>query len=196
MPSTRQIKRRITSIKNVGQVTRALQMVASTKMRRAQERASQSRPYSEQLVKLLARLANQAAGEENLPLMVVRPVHNAAIVMISPDSGFAGALPGNLVRRTAELAVDIRRQHGQETAIRFIAVGRKGRDWVVRNGQRLEAEFTHLGDQPSLADVRAIARAVSDIYIDENVDQVHLVYTRFVSTSTQAAPERVGTRCT
>ena len=187
MASTRQIKRRITSIKNVGQVTKALQMVASTKMRRAQDRAAQSRPYSEQLVKLLARLANQAAGEENLPLMAVRPVHRAAIVMIAPDRGFAGGLPGNLNRRTAELALELRRQHGADLDTRFIAVGRKGRDWVVRSGQRLEAEFTNLGDQPSPADVRAIARTVSDIYIEEQVDQVHLVYSRFVSTSTQVA---------
>ena len=187
MASTREIKRRITSIKNVGQVTKALQMVASTKMRRAQDRAAQSRPYSEQLVKLLARLAKPAAGEENLPLMTVRPVHRVAIVMVAPDRGFAGALPGNLIRRTAELSQNLMRQHGADTEMRFIAVGRKGRDWVVRSGQRLEAEFTNLGDQPSLADVRAIARAVSDIYIEERVDQVHLVYTRFVSTSTQVA---------
>ncbi|HEV7127807.1 MAG TPA: ATP synthase F1 subunit gamma [Ktedonobacterales bacterium] len=187
MASTREIRRRIRSVKNVGQITKAVQMVASTKMRRAQERASASRPYSEQLVKLLARLANQAAGEENLPLMSVRTVRTVAIVLVTPDRGLAGALPGNLIRRAGQLAGELRQQHGASINIRFIAVGRKGRDFVLRTQQQLVAEFTGLGDQPSLADVRAIARAVTDVYVNEEVDQVYLVYPRFVSTATQVA---------
>jgi F-type H+-transporting ATPase subunit gamma len=188
MASTREIRRRIRSIRNIGQVTRALQLVASSKLRRAQERAANSRPYSQELVKLLARLASQAAGEEDLPLMRERPVHNVAIVLISPDRGLAGAMPGNINRRAAQLAIELRRQTGNPAlGLQYIAVGRKGRDWVLRSRQRLIAEFTGLGDQPSLSDVRAIARAITDAYLAEQVDQVHLVYTRFISTSTQAA---------
>jgi F-type H+-transporting ATPase subunit gamma len=188
MASTREIRRRIRSIRNVGQVTRALQLVASSKMRRAQERAASSRPYSQELIKLLARLASQAAGEEDLPLMRERPILNVAIVLISPDRGLAGALPGNINRRAGQLAIELRQQSGNPNiGVSFIAVGRKGRDWVLRSRQRLVAEFTGLGDQPSLADVRAIARAITDEYIAERVDRVHLVYTRFVSTATQVA---------
>jgi F-type H+-transporting ATPase subunit gamma len=187
MASTREIRRRIRSVKNVGQITRAVQMVASSKMRRAQERAAASRPYSEQLVNLLARLAREAADEEDLPLMRVRDVRNAAIVLVSPDRGLAGALPGNLNRRAGQLALELRREHGPDVGILFVAVGRKGRDWVVRAQQNLAAEFTGLGDQPSLSDVRAIARTVSDVYIEQRVDLVYLIYPRFVSTGTQVA---------
>jgi F-type H+-transporting ATPase subunit gamma len=188
MASTREIRRRIRSVKNVGQITRALQLVASSKMRRAQDRASASRPYSRELVKLLTRLASQAAGEEDLPLMRVRPVRSVGIVLISPDRGLAGAMPGNINRRAAQLELDLRHQAGESTVtFQFIAVGRKGRDWVLRTRQRLIAEFTGLGDQPTPSDVRAIARTVSDAYIAEQVDQVYLIYTRFVSTSTQVA---------
>jgi F-type H+-transporting ATPase subunit gamma len=184
MASTREIRRRIRSVKNVGQITRAVQLVASSKMRRAQERVLESRPYSEQLIKLLSRLARQAEGEEDQPLMRERPVRHVAIVLISPDRGLAGALPGNLNRRAAQLALELRQQNAG-VGIRFIAVGRKGRDWIVRSGQELIAEFTGLGDRPSLSDVRAIARTVTDAYIEEQVDQVQLVYPRFVSTVTQ-----------
>jgi F-type H+-transporting ATPase subunit gamma len=184
MASTREIRRRIRSVKNVGQITRAVQLVASSKMRRAQDRVLQSRPYSDQLVKLLARLARQAAGEDDQPLMRVRPPHHVCIVLVTPDRGLAGALPGNLIRRAGQLALDVRRQN-PEAGIRFVAVGRKGRDWIVRTQQHLVAEFTGLGDQPSTADVRAIARTVTDLYIEEQVDQVQLVYPRFVSTVSQ-----------
>lgn len=184
MASTREIRRRIRSVKNVGQITRAVQLVASSKMRRAQDRVLQSRPYSEQLIKLLTRLARQAAGEDDQPLMRVRPPHNVGIVLVTPDRGLAGALPGNLIRRAGQLALDLRREN-PNVGIKFIAVGRKGRDWTVRSRQNLVAEFTGLGDQPSTANVRAIARVVTDLYIEEQVDQVQLVYPRFVSLVSQ-----------
>jgi F-type H+-transporting ATPase subunit gamma len=184
MASTREIRRRIRSVRNVGQITRAVQLVASSKMRRAQDRVLASRPYSEQLVKLLTRLARQAAGEDDQPLMRVRPPHNVGIVLVTPDRGLAGALPGNLIRRAGQLALDLRREN-PNVSIKFIAVGRKGRDWTVRSRQNLVAEFTGLGDQPSTANVRAIARVVTDLYIEEQVDQVQLVYPRFVSLVSQ-----------
>jgi F-type H+-transporting ATPase subunit gamma len=186
MPSTREIRRRIRSVKNVGQITKAVQMVASSKMRRAQDRVYSSRPYSEQLITLLARLSSQAAGEEDLPLMRVRPAHNAAIVLLTPDRGLAGALSANVIRRAAALVNELRQETGNPNlGVRYIAVGRKGRDWVVRSGQRLLAEFTQLGDQPRLGDIRAIARTITDAFIAEQVDLVYLVYPKFVSTLSQ-----------
>jgi F-type H+-transporting ATPase subunit gamma len=182
MATAREIRRRIRSVKNVAQITRAVQMVASSKMRRAQERVLASRPYSEELMKLLARLASEAAGDVDLPLLQSREVRRAAIVHVTPDRGLAGALPGNLNRRTAQLALDLRRENAE---VAFIAVGRRGRDFLIRTQQRVLAEFTNLGDQPSQADVRAIARAVTDAYIDGDVDRVLLVYPRFVSTVVQ-----------
>jgi F-type H+-transporting ATPase subunit gamma len=185
MASTREIRRRIRSVRNVGQITKAVQLVASTKMRRAQDRAAASRPYSEQLIRLLSRLAAEARDEDQ-PLMRTRTVRNVAIVLIAPDRGLAGALPSNLNRRAGQLALELRRKPGAaNVGVSFIAVGKKGRDWVLRTRQPLIAEFTALGDQPSLASVRAIARTITDAYLAEQVDQVHLVYPRFVSNSVQ-----------
>src|SRR5271166_2294786 len=112
MPSTREIRRRIQAVKNVAQITRAVQMVASSKMRRAQERVLAARPYSEELTKLLSRLSGQAEGQEDLPLMRSRDVKSAAIIVVTPDRGLAGALSSNVNRRAGLLAVELRREHG------------------------------------------------------------------------------------
>jgi F-type H+-transporting ATPase subunit gamma len=185
MASTREIRRRIQAVKNVAQITRAVQMVASSKMRRAQERVLAARPYSEQLARLVSRLSKQAEGQEDLPLMRSREVKSASIIVITPDRGLAGALSSNVNRRAIQLAVELRREHGNNLAISFIAVGRKGRDFLTRGRQRLLAEFTRLGDQPQQSDVRAIARTVTDAYLGEEVDLVYLVYPKFVSTVQQ-----------
>lgn len=186
MATAREIRRRIRSVKNVAQITRAVQMVASSKMRRAQDRVVASRPYSDELMKLVARLAKQAAEEEDLPLMKSRTVRRVGIVVISPDRGLAGALPGNINRRVAQLASDLRRESGNASLpISYLPVGRRGRDFLARTGQPLIAEFTNLGDQPAQADVRAIARTVTDAYINGEVDRVLLVYPKFVSTVVQ-----------
>ena len=186
MATAREIRRRIRSVKNVAQITRAVQMVASSKMRRAQERVVASRPYSDELMRLVARLAKQASEEEDLPLMKSRPVRRVGVVVISPDRGLAGGLPGNINRRVAQLATDLRREAGNSSLpISYVAVGRRGRDFLARTQQPLIAEFTNLGDQPAQADVRAIARAVSDAYLNGDVDRVLLVYPKFVSTVVQ-----------
>ncbi|WIG60840.1 MAG: ATP synthase gamma chain [Ktedonobacterales bacterium] len=186
MASTREIRRRIQATKNIAQITRAMQMVASSKMRRAQERVLAARPYSEQLMKLLSRLSTQAEGQEDLPLMKSRAVKRIGIVAVTPDRGLAGALSSNINRRVGQLAAELRREHNDPNLpISFIAVGRKGRDFLARSKQNLIAEFTKLGDQPKLADVRAIARAITDAYLNEEVDQVYLVYPKYVSTVVQ-----------
>lgn len=186
MASTREIRRRISSVRNVAQITRAVQLVASSKMRRAQERVLASRPYSAELVKLLSRLSSQAEGQEELPLMRSREVRKLGIVLVTPDRGLAGALSSNTNRRALQLVVEQRREHDDPNMpVSFIAVGRKGRDFLARQRMSITAEFTRLGDQPSQADVRAIARAVTDAYLNEDMDQVFLVYSRFVSTVVQ-----------
>jgi F-type H+-transporting ATPase subunit gamma len=186
MATAREIRRRIRSVKNVAQITRAVQMVASSKMRRAQERVVASRPYSDELMRLVARLAKQASEEEDLPLMKSRPVRRVGVVVISPDRGLAGGLPGNINRRVAQLATDLRREAGNSSLpISYVAVGRRGRDFLARTQQPLIAEFTNLGDQPAQVDVRAIGRIISDAYLNGEVDRVLLVYPKFVSTVVQ-----------
>jgi F-type H+-transporting ATPase subunit gamma len=187
MPSTREIRRRISSVKNVAQITRAVQMVASSKMRRAQERVLAARPYADQLIKLLSRLSSQAEGQEELPLMRSRTVRKVGIVLVTPDKGLAGALTSNINRRAGQLAVELRRQYeNPNLPLSFIAVGRKGRDFLRRTRQTISAEFTGLGDQPQPGDMRAIAQVVKDAYLDEQMDAVYLVYPKFVSTVVQA----------
>jgi len=186
MASTREIRRRIQSVKNIAQITRAVQMVASSKMRRAQERVLASRPYSEEIARLLSRLAGQAEGQEDLPLMRSREVKRVGIIVLSPDGGLAGALPGNINRRAGQLAADLRSEYNDPALpVSFIAVGRKGRDFLTRTHQPLIAEFTKLGDRPSQRDVRAIARAITDAYLGEEIDRALLVYPKYVSAVTQ-----------
>jgi F-type H+-transporting ATPase subunit gamma len=137
-------------------------------------------------MRLVARLAKQASEEEDLPLMKSRPVRRVGVVVISPDRGLAGGLPGNINRRVAQLAIDLRREAGNSSLpISYVAVGRRGRDFLARTQQPLIAEFTNLGDQPAQADVRAIAHLVTDAYINGEVDRVLLVYPKFVTTVVQ-----------
>ncbi len=186
MASTQEIRRRIRSVRNVAQITRAVQLVASSKMRRAQDRVVASRPYAEQLSKLLSRVAAQADDLNDLPLMQKRDVKRVAIVLVTPDRGLAGALNSNINRRAAQLAQELRQQyHNPALPITFVAVGRKGRDFLARTRQSVVAEFTQLGDQPKSQDVRAVARTVTDAYISGEIDLALLVYPKYVSTVTQ-----------
>ena len=190
MPSTREIRRRIRSVKNMAQVTKAMQMVASSKMRRAQERVQQSRPYAEQLRGLVSRLASttdEDVGQDST-LLRRRPVHNIGYVLITPDRGLCGALPSNINRKAATSALEQQNrlaQQGGRPGIDYIAVGRKGRDFVVRNRLHMLAEFTNYGDRPSLRDAAAIAQVAKDAFLRGEVDVVYLIYAKFINTVTQ-----------
>jgi F-type H+-transporting ATPase subunit gamma len=190
MPSLRDIRRRIRSVKNTAQITKAMQMVASSKMRRAQERVQQARPYAEQIRALVSRLAN-ASGEdlgEGVALLRTRPIHNIGFVVLTPDRGLCGALPSNINRKAMSAALDVQNQvaaQGERPRIEFIAVGRKGRDFIVRTQQQLMAEFTNYGDRPSITDATAIAQVAVDAFLKGEVDAVYLVYAKFVNTVTQ-----------
>lgn len=190
MPSTREVRRRIRSVKNMAQITKAMQMVASSKMRRAQERVQDARPYADQIRALVSRLSN-ATGEdigEGVELLKKRPVRTIGIVVVTPDRGLCGALPSNINRRaalTAREESDELAQQGQHPGVDFVAVGRKGRDFIIRTQQHMIAEFVNYGDKPSLADARAIAQVAVDSFQKGDVDVVYLVYSQFVNTVTQ-----------
>ena len=191
MPSTREIRRRIRSTKNMAQITKAMQMVASSKMRRAQERVHQSRPYADRLRELVSHLANAQSGEiegGDIALLQQRPVRNAAFLVITPDRGLSGALSSNINRKAATAALEQQNElsaRGQRSNVQYIAVGRKGRDFIVRTQQLLVAEFTNLGDRPSINDATAIAQVAIDIFLKEEADVVYMVYPKFVNTVTQ-----------
>jgi len=190
MPSTREVRRRIRSVKNTAQITKAMQMVASSKMRRAQERVQEARPYSEQLRALVSRLANATGDDlgEGVALLKQRPVRTIGLIVITPDRGLCGALPSNVNRKALSVALEqqnAQAQQGQRPQLEFVAVGRKGRDFIVRSGQNLIAEFVNYGDKPTLNDARAIAQVAVDSFLKGEADVVYLVYPKYVNTVTQ-----------
>lgn len=183
MPSLRQIRRRIRSVQNIAKVTRAMELVAASKMRRAQAAALAARPYAERMRWVLADLAETAhllEPEQLHPLLRRRPeVRTVEVIFITPDRGLCGGLPANLNRRAAQFLLELGRP------ARIIAVGRKGRDFMLRSGQNVVAEFIGLGDRPGYDDILPIARIAMDDYVSGAADEVYLLYARFVSTTVQ-----------
>ncbi len=180
MANVRQIKRRIRSVQNTAKITKAMSMIAASKMRRAQEMATRGRPYSDLMRDLLADLAAQRQDDEDVhPLLRRREVENIALVEITPDRGLTGGLNTNLNRAAGQFLVD------QTAHVSVVAVGKKGRDFMTRHTSDVRAVFTDLGDRPALTDVTPIARVVIDDYSDGRVDAVYVIYARFVNTTVQ-----------
>jgi F-type H+-transporting ATPase subunit gamma len=176
--SRREIKRRIRSIQSTAQITKAFQMISAARMRRAQQRVQQSRPYAERLGGIVADIGGRE-GVQNHPLLARRDVRTVELVTITPNRGLAGGLVTNVNRETARTAT----RHTGET--RVVAIGRKGRDFAVRTRLHLVAEFTDLGDYPNAEAVSPVARQILDDYQEGRADIVYLVYTEFISTLRQ-----------
>ncbi len=201
MPSPREIRRRVRSVKNLAQITRALEMVAASKMRRAQDRVLRSRPYSDRLREVLGDLASAQAGGSmrEFPLLAERTeIKKTALILVTPDRGLAGALTTNILRRATQY---IRREAGAPVDV--IAVGKKGVQFSSRTRQSLVAQFQGLGDAPVLDDIRPITKIAIDEFLAGNVDAVHLAFPKFVNTLVQrpevvqllpiVRPEKSGT---
>ena len=183
MATIRQIRRRIRSVSSTAKITKAMELVAASKMRRAQMRALTARPYAEKLGGVLADLAESLESlraEALHPLLERREVREAAIILMTPDRGLCGGLNANLNRRAAAFALE-----QGEARVRLVCVGRKGRDFFARAGYHIAGEFTKLGDYPSYEDTRPIARLVMDDYVTRVVDKVFLIYPLFINTVTQ-----------
>src|SRR5882672_4125358 len=174
MPSTRDIRRRIKSVKNTAQITKATQMVASSKMRKAQLAALAGRPYAALMNQVLATVSSNA-GDFSHPLMETRPGKKIGVVLISTDKGLCGALNGNLMREAAKFDKD---------ASLFVCAGRKGSQFVARTKRKLAAEFTYK-DSPSFAEARAISKFAQDLFTKGEVDRVDVLFTNFISTLNQ-----------
>ena len=178
MASQREIKRRIGAIRNIKQITRAMQFVAASKLKRAQDAALSARPYAEKIDEVLADLAAVLSDEDH-PLLAQRSGNRRWLVVFTTDRGLAGALNTNIIRFAGREIVD----HGGD--LRVIPVGRKGREGMRRFRVPLEATFEGYGDRPTFADVLPLARLISDAYVAGQVDRVDLVHTTFVSTLSQ-----------
>ena len=178
MANIRAIRNRIKSVKNIAKITKAMEMVAASKMRRAQERGLAGRPYSEKIRQVIADLAALPEARRH-PLLEHREVKNIAIVHITPDRGLCGGLNANINRLTGNFVIQ------QETPVSLLTVGRKGRDFMKRSGRDLLAEFSGLGDQPRLIDTLPISRIIIDDYSGGKFDTVYLAYSGFVTTMQQ-----------
>ncbi|MCB9148301.1 MAG: ATP synthase F1 subunit gamma [Caldilineaceae bacterium] len=183
MANTREIRRRIQAVKNVAQVTKAMEAVAAARMRKAQEQVQATRPYAEQAREVLSYVARLPRSESDLdPLIQGRPVKRVGVVLISADRGLAGGFNANVIRKAAQV-IRQKRQAGAEVSA--ITVGRKGRDWLLRYDPIVHAEFTNMPDSPAIGDVTPIARLVIDAYVNGTFDEVDIVYTDFVNTIKQ-----------
>lgn len=181
MPSQREIRRRIGSAKNIKQITRAMQFVAASKLRRAQESTLAARPYREKLDEVIADLAGVLGNDEH-PLLAGRDLHaehNRLIVIMTSDRGLAGALNTNTVRFVAR---EITEHPGD---LKVVPVGRKGRDAMRRARVPIAAYFEGFGERPTFADTLPIARLVADDFVAGVYDRVDVIYPRFVSTLVQ-----------
>ena len=182
MATIREVRRRIRSVQSTAKITKAMELVAASKMRRAQQRALAGRPYAERLTWVLADLAETLPlmDPDTLhPLLQRREVGSAAIVLITPNRGLCGGLPTNVNRHASALTLEL------GVPAHFIAVGRKGLDFFRRAKVSIRAEFTQLGDYPEYQDILPIARVIIDDYLAGVFDQVLLVYPFFVNTMTQ-----------
>jgi len=179
MPSTRDIRRRIKSVKNTAQITKAMQMVASAKMRKAQQAALAGRPYASLMNDVLAA-ATAGAGEFSHALMEKREVKKRAVILISTDKGLCGALNTNLLREAL--------RYDKDTTV-FVCAGRKGSQWASRMKRDLAAEFTYK-DIPAFSEARAISRFAQELFTSGKVDAVDVLYTNFVSTLVQKPETR------
>lgn len=182
MANIRLIRRRIKGVKSIAKVTKAMEMIAASKMRKAQEHGLAGRPYSEKIMQVIADLMGIQGGRSLHPCLCCREqVKKITIIHITPDRGLAGGLVGNINRKTGNFIL------GKGIPVSVIAVGRKGLDFLRRTGQRIDAEFTALGDYPSLIDTLPISHIVLDEFPKGNTDEVYIAYTKFISTMVQEA---------
>ena len=183
MPSTREIRRRIRSVRNLSQITRAMEMVSASKMRRAQRNVLATRPYADRLRDVMSSLMARASGSRKGTLLEVRTeVKNVALILITPDRGLAGSLVANILRRTARFVVD---EKAKGRNVKVLAIGKKGRDFLNRSGQDLLAEVTKLGDYPKLADILGVSTNVIQGFLKGDFDEAYIVYSQFVNTLVQ-----------
>jgi F-type H+-transporting ATPase subunit gamma len=185
MPNAREVRLRIRSVKNISQVTRALQTVSASKVRKAMQAMQNTRPYATKAWQVLTHIAAQP-GRENLhPLLTKRDeVKNILVVMITGDRGLAGAYNSNIVRYA------LQRFGKSNVPVSYIMVGRKGRDMMLRRRQNVIAEFSNLPAAPSFSDVSAIGRLAVDEFLMGVADEVYLVYTDFINLVRQVPSVR------
>lgn len=181
MATAREVKKRIRSVKNISQITRALEAVSASRVRKAQARVLASRAFAEKAWEILLNVQSTSTkGVPLHPLLTARPeIKNVMVVLITSDRGLAGAFNSNIIRVAQRFA------HRIGKPVRYISVGKKGRDSLIRSGANVIAEFSTFGSDPTVADIVPVARLAIDEFLSGAVDDVFIAYTDFVNTLTQ-----------
>jgi F-type H+-transporting ATPase subunit gamma len=183
MASQKEVKNRIASIKNINKITRAMEMVAAARLRRAEQRIDHLRPYAEGMRKLTRQASERAGGIPRVPVMVEREnVKRVGIVLVTGDRGLAGAFNSNIIREGMRMAAKVR---GEGAEPSFAVVGRKGVSALTFRKQEISGSYIGFTDRPAFANAREIGEEMTARYVDEDLDRVELVYNRFVSPLTQ-----------
>ncbi len=177
----KEIRLKITSIKNTQKITRAMEMVAASKMRKTQDRMQATRPYSRKIAQIIKHLAT-ANPEYRHPYTIARPVKRAGVILVSSDRGLCGGLNSNLFRQTIR---KMREWSGAGVPIEFSVIGQKGAGFFSSIGADVVAQVTRLGDKPHLEDIIGVIKVMLDAYAEGKIDEVHLFYNEFVNTMTQ-----------
>ena len=180
MPSLLDIRRRIRSVKNTQQLTKAMKTVSAAKLRRAQERVMSARPYADQLRNVLANLAGRVDNISH-PLLEIRPEERTLVVVVTADRGLCGAFNSNLVRT----AQNYLRENAKKSDITLLTVGRKGRDFFRRREASITGDYVNFFNKLDYGHARDIAKTISDLYTEAKVDAVYIIYNEFKSAIQQ-----------
>lgn len=181
MPSLRLLSRRIRSVENTAKVTHAMELIAASKMRRAQNSVVAGRAYAEMIQRVMANLEAQPEEEDNPnPLLAHRSVKKIGVLHLTPDRGLCGGLHGNMNRALAKFILS-----KSPTPVSIVTVGRKGRDFMIRANQEVKAAYTNMTDRPNVDDILPISQTMLNDYTNAEIDEVYMAYPQFVSTVSQ-----------
>ncbi len=174
MTSLRNIRRRIKSVKNAHQITRAMELVAASKMKKAQQSALAGRPYANLMADMLAALSGRVENIFENPLTAKRDIKTRGILLITSNKGLCGSFNANIFKLISEI----------KTPVKYVAIGRKGSQFLARTGRNLLAEFS-ISDRPSFAEMKATAKFMANMYIEGTIDSIEVTYQRFKNTLVQ-----------
>jgi F-type H+-transporting ATPase subunit gamma len=187
MASVQDIKRRIRSVRNTRKITRAMELVAASKLRRAQARIEAMRPYADRMLELIAGTARAATSVRGIPLLQRREVQTVAIVPLTGDRGLAGAFNSQILRRAFALE---RQLSGQGLQVRWLVAGKRGRSTLTFRRYELSAAWIGFSDRPAYADAQAMAHRLADLYTEGEIDRAIVVYNQFESALVQRVVEQ------
>jgi len=187
MANAKEIRTKIASIKNTQKITRAMEMVAASKMRKTQERMRASKPYAEKIYQVVKHVA-RASSEYRHPFMATRPVKRVGLIIISSDRGLCGGLNANLFREALAFTKPL---HAAGKEVELCILGRKGQAFFKRVGGRILASATQLGDTPEIKDILGVVKVMLDAFVAGEIDALHVVYNEFVNTMTQTPVNKI-----